>query len=315
MTGSRGRVAAGTRPRRLRPGDRVAIVAPSGPPEREPLEAGAAVLRGWGLDVVYGRHLWDVHPTLDYLAGTDADRARDFQEAWCDPSVAAVFCARGGYGAQRMAALVDWERLRAAGPRVFLGYSDITVLHEAVAGRLGLATLHGPMPGTAAFAADSAALEHLRRTLFEPDSVTAVTAPGAAALLPGRAEGVTLGGCSSLLSEDLGSATARPSAAGGILLLENVGEPAYRLDRNLTQLANAGWLDGVAGVALGSWRDCAPLEEIRAVVLDRFGALGVPVVEELGFGHGANPPTVALGVPVTLDADRAVLAYREPPLS
>lgn len=308
-------VPALTRPPRLRPGDRVAVVAPSSPVERRTLEAGIAVLReDWGLEVTVGRHVLDVHPELDYLAGTDADRARDFQEAWCDPAVRAVFCARGGYGAQRMTGLLDWTALRAAGAKVLLGYSDITVLHEAVATRLGLVTLHGPMPATAAFTREKAALERLRRTLFEPESVLELTSPAAAGLLPGRAEGVTLGGCVSLLSDDLGSPTARRSAAGGILLIEDIGEQPYRLDRCLSQLLNAGWLDGVAAVAAGSWADSDPYPEIRAVLVDRLGPLGVPVVEELGFGHGPDPLTLALGMPAVLDAETATLRYRLPVL-
>ncbi|WP_103500222.1 MULTISPECIES: LD-carboxypeptidase [Streptomyces] len=308
-------VPALTRPARLRRGDKVAVVAPSSPVEREQLEAGLTVLRDdWGLEVSVGPHVLDVHPRLSYLAGTDEDRARDLQEAWCDPDVTAVICARGGYGAQRITSLLDWSAMRSAGPKVFLGYSDITVLHEAFATRLGLATLHGPMPATNGFLRDKDALEQLRRTLFEPESVTSLTSPGAATLVPGRAQGITIGGCASLLADDLGSPTARHSAAGGILLLEDIGEKAYRLDRCLSQLLNAGWLDGVAGVALGSWEDSEPYETIRAVVLDRLGPLGVPIVEELGFGHGPNPLTLALGLPAVLDADAATLRYNAPML-
>ncbi|MDB1089270.1 LD-carboxypeptidase [Streptomyces sp. ACA25] len=303
-----------TRPRRLRPGDRAVIVSPSGPVERVHLEAGAAILREWGLDVEYAPHVLAVHPTLDYLAGEDAVRARDLQDAWCDPSVAAVICSRGGYGAQRMTGLLDWEAMRAAGPKVFVGYSDITVLHEAFATRLGLATVHGPMPATPVFVKETAALTRLRRMLLEPETVTTLTSPGARTLVPGRATGVTLGGCVSLLAGDLGSPVARPSAAGGILLIEDVGEEAYRLDRSLSQLLNAGWLDGVAGVALGSWKDSEPYEVVRAVALDRLGPLGVPVVEELGFGHGPDPLTMPLGIRATLDADAATLICEEPAL-
>lgn len=309
-------VPALIRPPRLRAGDRVAIVAPSSPVPAEQLESGIAILRDqWGLEVTVGRHVLDVHPELSYLAGTDADRAKDLETAWCDPEVKAVICARGGYGAQRMTGLLDWAAMRAAGPKVFLGYSDITVLHEAIATRLGLATLHGPMPATMAFTRDKDALEALRRTLFEPESVTVLSSGTAATLVPGKARGVTLGGCISLLSDDLGSPTARHSAAGGILLMEDIGEEPYRLDRCLSQLLNAGWLDGVAAVAAGSWEDSAPYEDIRAVLLDRLGPLGVPMVEELGFGHGPEPLTIALGVPAVLDADAGALRYEVPPLA
>ncbi|MER5219420.1 S66 peptidase family protein [Streptomyces flaveus] len=301
------------RPRRLAPGARVAVVAPSGPVPEERLEAGLDILRGWDLDPVVGPHVLDRHPEFAYLAGTDADRAADFQAAWCDPTIDAVLCARGGYGAQRMVDLLDWDALRAAGPKVFLGYSDITALHEAFATRMGLVTLHGPMIAAVDFLKNARAQEHLRATLFEPESVRTITSSGRS-LTPGRARGVLLGGCLSLLAADLGTPWARPSARGGLLCLEDVGEETYRLDRYLTQLLRAGWFDGVAGVVLGSWAECAPYEEVRALVLDRLGGLGVPIAEEFGFGHGEGALTIPFGVRGELDAEEASLTLEEPAL-
>ncbi|WP_351222769.1 LD-carboxypeptidase [Streptomyces sp. NPDC002133] len=303
-----------TRPARLRPGARVAVVAPSGPVPADRLEAGLDILRGWELDPVVMPHVLDEHPRLGYLAGDDAARARDLQDAWCDPSVSAVLCARGGYGGQRMVDLVDWAAMRAAGPKVFVGYSDVTALHEAFAVRTGLSTLHGTMPATEVFLKDPRTQESLRATLFEPESVRTLGLETAAPLVPGRAAGVTLGGCVSLLAADLGTPHARPSARGGLLLIEDIGEEPYRLDRILTQLLRSGRLDGVAGVALGSWAECGPYEEVRAVLLDRLGGLGVPVVEELGFGHGPTTLTMPLGVPAVLDADAGTVTLDVPAL-
>lgn len=309
-----GPVPALTRPPRLRPGARVAVVAPSGPIPEDRLRAGLDILRGWDLDPVVAPHVLATHPGLGYLAGADAARARDLTEAWCDPDVSAVFCARGGYGAQRMADLVDWTAMRAATPKVLVGYSDITALHEAFATRLGLATLHGPMVAAAAFLQDPHTRESLRATLFEPESVRTIATATAGALVPGRARGVTLGGCVSLLAAELGTPHARPSARGGLLLLEDVGEEPYRLDRILTQLLRSGWLDGVAGIGLGSWEECGPYEEVRAVLADRLGGLGVPVVERMGFGHEASAPTVPFGIPGVLDAEAGTLTLEVPAL-
>jgi muramoyltetrapeptide carboxypeptidase len=228
--------------------------------------------------------------------------------------LAAVLCARGGYGVQRMVDLLDWEAMGAAEPKAFIGYSDITALHEAFATRLGLATVHGPMAAAMTFLKDGPTQEHLRRTLFTPEETLTLTSPTARTLVPGRAAGVTLGGCASLLASDLGTPYARPSAAGGILVLEDVGEEAYRLDRILTQLLRSGWLDGVAGIVLGSWQDCGPYEEVRALMTDLLGGLGVPVVEEFGFGHCDSSLTVPLGVPAVLDGDAATLTYEVPAL-
>ncbi|MEV6162937.1 LD-carboxypeptidase [Streptomyces sp. NPDC052052] len=291
-----------TRPARLRPGARVAVVSPSGPVPADRMEAGLDILRGWDLEPVEMPHSREVHPELDYLAGTDEARARDLQTAWCDPSVDAVICARGGYGAHRMVDLVDWAAMRAAGPKVFVGYSDITVLHEAFAGRVGLATLQGPMVGTDTFLKDPDTQESLRATLFEPESVRTLGLPGARGLVPGRARGITYGGCVSLLAADLGTPHARSSARGGLLVIEDTTEDPYSIDRILTQLLRAGALDGIVGVACGSWAGCGPYEQVRAVLADRLGPLGVPVVEELGFGHGPTTLTVPLGVPAVLDA-------------
>ncbi|MFJ6521717.1 LD-carboxypeptidase [Streptomyces filamentosus] len=307
-------VPALARPARLRPGDRIAVVAPSGPVPEERLRPGLDLLRGWGLEPVVAPHVLDAHPALGHLAGADAARARDLTEAYADPAVAAVICARGGYGAQRMVDLVDWAAVRAAGPKPFVGYSDVTALHEAFAVRAGFATLHGPMIATAAFLTEPRTRESLRATLFEPETVRAPGAATARALVPGRASGVTLGGCASLLAADLGTPHARPSARGGLLLLEDVGEEPYRLDRIFTQLLRSGWLDGVAGIVLGSWEECGPYEEVRALLADRFGGLGVPVLEGLGFGHDPAAPTVPLGVPAVLDADAGTLTFDVPAL-
>ena len=290
-----------TRPARLRPGARVAVVAPSGPVPEQRLAAGLDVLRGWDLDPVVGSHVRDVHPDFGYLAGTDADRAADLQRAWCDPAVDAVVCARGGYGVQRMVDLLDWDALRAAGPKVFLGFSDITALHEAFATRLGLATLHGPMAAGVDFVKNAHAQQHLRSTLFEPETVQRFTR--GRTVVPGRATGVTLGGCLALLASDLGTPWARPSARGGLLFLEDVGEETYRLDRYLTQLLRAGWFDGVAAIVLGSWQDCEPQAELAALFADRLGPLGVPIVADFGMGHCEGALTVPFGVRAELRAE------------
>lgn len=303
-----------TRPARLAPGARVAVVAPSGPVPAERLDAGLDLLRAWDLEPVPAPHVLDRHPRFDYLAGTDADRAADLQAAWCDPGVAAVLCARGGYGVQRMVDLLDWDAIRAAGPKVFVGFSDITALHEAFAVRAGLVTLHGPMAAGVDFLKNARAQDHLRATLFAPETVRTITAPDARGLVPGRARGVLLGGCLSLLAAELGTPHARPSARGGLLCLEDVGEETYRLDRYLTQLLRAGWLDGVSGVVLGSWDRCAPYPEVRALLADRLAGLGVPVVEEFGFGHDEGALTIPFGMPAELDAEAGTLTLDEPAL-
>ncbi|CAM5612914.1 LD-carboxypeptidase OS=Streptomyces tendae OX=1932 GN=F3L20_13835 PE=3 SV=1 [Streptomyces tendae] len=294
------------------------MVAPSGPIPEDRLAAGLDVLRGWGLDPVTAPHVLDRHGALGYLAGADADRAADLQNAWCDPAVDAVICARGGYGAQRMVDALDWEAMRAAGPKVLVGFSDITALHEAFAVRLGLVTLHGPMAAGADFVKSARAQEHLRVTLFDPESVRTLRTDrsGGTALVPGtRPRGDARRARLSLIAGGIGTPHTRDSARGGLLCLEDVGEETYRLDRCLTQLLRAGLLDGVAGLVLGSWAECDLYDEVRTLLVDRLGGLGVPVAEQFGFGHCEDALTLPFGVAAELDADAGTLTLDEPALS
>ncbi len=309
------RARALTRPPRLRVGDRVRLVAPCSPVPDQQLDAAVEALRGWGLEVELAPHVRDRHPVLPYLAGADRDRARDLQEAWCDPDVRAVFCARGGDGAHRMLDLLDFDAMRRAAPKALVGFSDITALHEAFAVELGVATVHGPVVGTRYFVGDAVAQRELHTTLFSPQLRTLLTSPGARALVPGRVSGVTFGGNLSLLNDGLATPHSRLSAAGGLLILEDVNEDAARLDRMLTHLLRTGWMDGVAGVALGTWTDCPPDPGVVAELMrDRLEPLGVPVLWGLDFGHCAEQLTVPLGVPAVLDADAGTLEMVVPGL-
>ncbi|AOS63438.1 S66 peptidase family protein [Actinoalloteichus hymeniacidonis] len=304
------------RARRLVPGDRVAIIAPAGPVVAATLDAGVEILRGWGLEVVLGKHVLDRHPDFAYLAGLDADRADDLRNAWLDPDIAGVLCARGGYGCTRTLQRLHPAELAAGSPKVFAGSSDVTALHQVFGKVLGLATLFSPMVGSAPFVDHPGAVEALRRTLFEPETALVLGGPDAGPpLVPGRATGRLWGGNLTLLAADIGTVDAHPPPPGAIVLLEDVGEELYRLDRMLTELDRAGWWQQVAGFALGSWTDCGPLDAVRTLLADRLGHLGVPIGWELGFGHCADQLTVALGLPAELDADAGTLRLFEPALT
>jgi muramoyltetrapeptide carboxypeptidase len=305
-------ITALRRPRRLVPGDRVAVVAPSGPIDPDRLARGCTVLGSWGLEVVTGAHVLD---RAAHLAGSDEDRAADFQQAWCDPETAAVLCARGGSGAARLLDLLDWDAMLRAEPKAFVGYSDATALHEALATRLGLSSLFGPMPAALPFGGESpdqASLEHLRTTLFQPELVQVLRGDDASCVVPGRASGVTVGGTLALLASTIGTSESRP-AGGGIVVLEDITEPAYRLDNLLTQLLRSGWFDGVRGIALGTWVDCG--DDALDTVCSRLGTLGVPLLAGLPFGHGVPQLTVPLGLEAELDADAGTLTMGLPALS
>ncbi|KRC58682.1 hypothetical protein ASE14_19270 [Agromyces sp. Root81] len=287
----------------LSPGARVALVAPSGPPPSELLARSLELLVEWGLEPVVYPSATAEHPRARYLAGSDSQRAADLQDAWCDETIDAVFCARGGYGSVRMIDLLDHEALAAATPKPLCGSSDVTGIHEYWLERLGLATWFTPMTATADLLDDPDAVESLRRAVFEPASGRTFTAPDAETIVAGEAHGRIIGGNLSLLAMTLG-AHGRPVAdhSGCIALLEDVDEEPYRLDGLLTSLLRAGWFDGVAGIALGSWKGCGDLAEVRALAEELLAPLGIPLVWELGFGHGPRASSVPLGVQGTLSA-------------
>ncbi len=290
------------RPPIVRPGDTIALVAPAGPVPAELVEKALPVLHGWGVEVRVGEC---VRATPDgYLSASDTARAAEFTQAWLDPGVTCVLAARGGYGSQRMLDLLDWAALRAAGPKMFAGSSDVTALHRAVNVHLGLRTLFSPMPASLLF--DAVAAEHLRLSLFEPDGVRTIASPTASPLVPGTATGTLVGGNLALLAAGLGT-PEQGSARDAIVLLEDVTERVYRIDRLVTQLLRSGWLDGVQGIVLGSWEGCGDPAAIRDLMLDRLGPLAVPMVWDFGFGHVPASPTLPLGPRATLDAGAGTL--------
>jgi muramoyltetrapeptide carboxypeptidase len=301
------------RPARLAAGDLVAVCATAGvvPPER--LEVGVGRLESWGLRVRVADHVLQRHADLSYLAGGDAVRAADFAEAWMDPEVAGVVVARGGYGTQRMLDLLDWRRLAEATPKLLVGFSDVTALHQAMASRLGLVTVLGHV-ATSLGGATAASAEGLRRLLMEPESAMDLLAGSpVTTVVRGVGEGVLVGGNLALLAAEIGTAYSRP-ARGSIVVLEDIEEPTYRLDRMLTQLLRSGWLDGVAGIVCGAFTDCGPPEEVDAVLRDRLSGLGVPTVSDVDLGHTQSSIAVPLGVTARLDADAGSLTLAQPAL-
>jgi muramoyltetrapeptide carboxypeptidase len=238
---------------------------------------------------------------LPWLAGRDDERAAQLTAAWTDPDVRAVWAARGGSGTHRVLDLLDWSALEEAGPTVLVGFSDLTALHEAVAVRLGVATLHGPVV-TQLGDGDPEAAAATRATVL--DGVGAALRGNG--VVAGVAEGSLVGGNLTVLAAGLGTAFSRP-AAGGIALLEDVDEPPFRLDRVVTQLLRSGWFEGVRGVALGQFTRCGDPEEVRVLLRRRLEPLGVPLVEGLPVGHVAGNLPVALGVPARLDGGTGTL--------
>ncbi len=303
------------RPPRLRPGMTIGVVAPSSGIRDARLEEGIRQMNAAGYQVALGDHLYD---RFGYLAGLDAARGADLTEMFQRQDVQAVFCGRGGYGAARMLDYVDWDVVRA-NPKVFVGYSDITSLHLAMERECGLVTFHGPMICSHGGGLSETSASTFWRLLQEPEPLgTFDTRDGTVrTLVPGTAEGKLAGGCLCLLASAVG-AREQPDFTGRIVLIEDVGEAVYRLDRYLTQLLRAGILQSAAGFVIGTATDWHKHEkEDAAITPDDLwrtlvAPLGKPAVTGFPFGHEPNPLTLPLGCRVTLDATARTLTFTEP---
>jgi muramoyltetrapeptide carboxypeptidase len=298
------------RPRALRPGDKVAVLCVSSPVDPAALRTGLDVLRFAGLDPISYPSAHDLGSMRPYLAGDDKMRAGDLRAALADPGIAGIMFAKGGSGAQRTLEAMDWQGLGGLPPKVLAGYSDVTAVLEAVAVKLGWASLFGSVT---ALNEDAYSLGSLLRMLMRPDGAVELTYPDAVTLVSGMARGVTVGGTLTLLTTSLGTDTSRP-ARGGILLVEDVREEGYCIDRMLTQLRRSGYLEGVAGIITGSFEHCGPAEDIQAILTERLADLGVPMIAWANIGHGGRSQTFPIGVAAELNADARSLRLLESPL-
>jgi muramoyltetrapeptide carboxypeptidase len=288
------------RPRRLRAGDLVAVVSPAGPTPPDRLDAGAHVLESWGLRVRVQPSGGSAH---SWLADSEDRRTGAFVQAWSDPEVAAVWTARGGFGTQHLLDRLDWPGLAATRPKLVVGFSDATALHQAVAARWGLASLHAP--GVAALGeADATAVGAVRSLVMEGGPLV-LRGTG---WVPGTGDGPVVGGNLTVLASDAGTSHVRP-AERSLAFLEDVNEAPYRLDRALTQLARSGWFAGVRGVALGAFTDCGPPAEVESLLRTRLAPLGVPVVARLPVGHVPGNLPLPLGLVARLDGDQGTLTF------
>ncbi|MCT1829063.1 S66 peptidase family protein [Brevibacterium luteolum] len=295
----------------LAPGDRVWLIAPSGPAPEGTVEPAIAYLEDWGLDVKVGTHLRSVDKRASYLAGSDAERLADLVEAWTDPEAAAVIAFRGGFGAMRLIDSLDFDTLAAAArrpdgrPKLLTGSSDITALHQAWAHHLRVPTLFSPMVGNDVFRSSERIRTDVHRWLFTPWADQPVSlGEHAETLVAGEHTGITYGGNLSLLAAGLGSPEFDPGTPDepGILILEDVDEEVYRLDNLLLQLKRAGWLARAGAVVLGSWENCGEKPAQRELLRENFADAGIPVVWEAELGHHPHAGSIPLGVPAQLSA-------------
>jgi muramoyltetrapeptide carboxypeptidase len=273
----------------LRPGDRVAVVAPAGPFDRPSFEKGLEVLKT-RYQPVFTERLFDTHR---YLAGTDAVRGADLQAALDHTEVKAVFAARGGYGAMRLLPSVS-----LSSPKWLVGFSDLTALHCAAQVK-GWQSLHAPVL-TQLGKQPPEVVEHFFAQL---EGAPATPLLGSMPLVSGLAEGPLLGGNLSVLTRLIGTPWF-PSLDGAVLLIEDVGERPYRLDRMWQHLVLSGALKGVRGVVLGDFTGCDEKDASYSwadVLGELVRELGVPAAAGFRIGHGDQNWSVALGRTVQLE--------------
>ena len=296
------------KPKPLFPGAKVALTCASSAVPAERLGPAVDAVAALGFEpVVYPSCVLENHH--GYFAADDAQRAKDIQDAFADPSIDGVLSIRGGYGAHRILPLLDLEAI-AKTPKYFSGYSDVTALHTAFNQTCGFVTYHTIMPSTEYYKeVDDYSMDYLRRALFgtltgaleNPADIPMTT------LVSGKATGTLCGGNLSLLSASLGTPW-EIDTRGKILFLEDIGEKTYRVDSMLTQLRNAGKFDDCAGVILGAWTDCPPENPERTLLLPEiFSELivpaGKPTLMDVQCGHILPTMSLPLGETVTMDAD------------
>lgn len=245
-----------------------------------------------------------------YLAGSDRERAADFNQAARDPLVRGIFALRGGYGTMRILDAIDYAAL-AADPKVVLGYSDLTALLNAITQRTGLITFHGPVAALSKFTENETAW--LRRAIMQPQPLGVLDAPGAAAIAAGSAQGRLCGGNLSLVTALLGT-PYEIDTSGALLVLEEVDEAPYRIDRMLTQLRLSGAFSHVAGLLVGRCANCEVDEQhpyadmpLARTLHDCLGDLGVPVITELPIGHDGEQWTVPIGAHARIESGGVVV--------
>jgi muramoyltetrapeptide carboxypeptidase len=289
-------------PKPLEAGANVALIAPAGPLQKpEDLSRAQENARTLGWEPIVGAHATE---RTGYLAGHDRDRLNDINRALRDPKIDAIWCLRGGYGMMRILPAIDYDALSRM-PKVIIGFSDITALHGAVERKCRLVTFHGPHAREMLtdFSRDSL----LRAVVGQADSCGA--APNAREINAGTAEGRLVGGNLAVLSSLCGT-PYMPDLTDGILVMEDINEPLYRVDRMLQQLKLTGALNGCKAIAFGDYSGEASgsTRAFDEVLSELAHTLGIPCLSGIPLGHIAEQWTIPLGAMAKLDTATRTLS-------
>ena len=303
------------KPQALKLGQTLGLIAPASPATQEKTLEAKAYLESLGFKVKMGK---TCHLSHGYLAGTDKERLEDIHTMFQDPEIDGIIAVRGGYGTSRLLKDLDYK-LISENPKVFIGYSDMTAIHTAIRQKSGLVTFHGPMAASDLIedksdftikSLYSAILEgHHKEEMENPQGEAIETIVG------GTAKGQITGGNLCLLTNTIGT-PYEIETEGKILLIEEVREKPYAIDRMLTQLKLAGKLDSVEGIILGDFKDCQGDQDslsLEQVFKDHIEPLGKPTIYNFQAGHCQPAITVAMGIEVELNADKKTVKNLEKP--
>ncbi len=303
------------RPKALKPGDKIGIIATSGPAAAENVKSAKMRLEDLGFRVELASGCF---ASRGYLAGEDELRADNLNKMFADKTIDGIICLRGGYGSIRILDKVDFGVIKV-NPKIFVGYSDVTALHIAINQISGLVTFHGPMASSdIAGGLDYFTINEFLRAIMEPKPMEYIPNPQdikIQTLVKGRACGIIIGGNLSLISATMGT-RYEIDTKKKILFLEEIAEEPYRIDRMLTQLALAGKFDDASGIVLGDWNNCeskiyGDSLNLMEVFEDIIIPCGKPIIFNLKAGHCEPKVTLPFGVYALLDADGGKLIIKE----
>jgi len=306
------------KPSALKPNATIGIVSPSSWLNEPDLKTAVSVFENKGYKLVLGESVFLKEFTY---AGTPQERADDINNMFANPDIDAIICARGGYGANRVLPLLDYDLIQE-NPKIFMGYSDITAFLISITQKTGLVTFHGPMLTTFKKGMVNYNFDLMNNILVGSESVTIQSPSGlpACILKPGKAKGPLWGGNMCLLVNRLGTPD-QLNTAGAILFIEDIDEYLYAFDRMLVHMKKAGMFENIKGLIIGELVEMKDYDDpfgksTDEIVMDVCGDLDIPIISNFPCGHGIYQATLPISIPVQLDAnsDSPSLTFLESPV-
>ncbi|SFI24140.1 muramoyltetrapeptide carboxypeptidase [Tindallia magadiensis] len=303
------------KPKALKKGDTIGIVAPASAAKPEQKEKGKKTLEALGFTLVMGESCETKH---GFLAAEDEVRAKDLNKMFEDPRIDGIICLRGGYGSSRILERLDQDMIRK-NPKVLMGYSDITSIHLLLNQQLELITFHGPMLASDFSQGEEPfTIESFEKTCMQGEYTGTIQNPKGKAiecLVPGKAHGPLVGGNLAVVAASMGT-PYEIHTKGKILFLEDVGEDTYKIDRMLTQLKLAGKLSEANGIIFGDFKGCdqskhEEAQSLLTVLKDAVKDIKKPTIYNLQAGHCHPMITLPLGGMITLDAEKKTICLEE----